>query len=539
MTFNLRHTVAALLLAAAATGAQAQSSSSANISDPQMAEAMMRAYDSLLDEDPRDPETLFRRASLFYRKNDYIRALDDLNTALKYYGPENADERMQAVRLRADVLMAMGKYDQALEDLNELLREAPSSFSLIYERGTALYELGRYAEAEADFNQMLRMNPRSQEALLALARCAVKRSNLGTANDLADRAVALTPGSSQIYLRRAGVRTLMGNKQGAVDDYIQAISIDQESTPRALAEMVNISRTDYPVVIAGLSDAISKAPKNGMYYFIRAMIAQGHANYQAAIADYDRIINQNLDSYPGLNAGLAECYYALGKYDTALLNADYAISATEDNAYYYMLKSRILTAKNDFEGALDAAEKALAKSPEMVGALVAKAIAQIPLGQTADASVSLSEAEMTSPETPRIAILRGWVLGDYRKQETNAERAYERVLDMDIDFDNVRSLRGFALLGLGWNPQADQWMERVLETSTDYDGEVNYYGACFYSQTGMIDKAFECMEESLKKGYADYHAWTRADEANLNCAPLRSNPRFKALLDKYAAVFQR
>ena len=173
----------------------------------------------------------------------------------------------------------------------------------------------------------------------------------------------------------------------------------------------------------------------------------------AAIADYDKIINENLDSYPGLNGALAECYYYLGRYDRALLNADYAISATDDNEFYYVVKSRIKRALDDNEGALDAAEKALEKSPEDLDALVAKALAQVELGQVADAAVALSEAAMVNPENPELQMLRGWVLGDYRKQKTNAERAYDMVLDMDYDFDNVMSLRGFALLALGRQEQ--------------------------------------------------------------------------------------
>ena len=505
--------------------------------DP-MSKALMDAYDQLLDEDPRDPETLLRRAGLYYRHNDYVRALDDLNTALKYFGPESEDSRYQALSLRSNVLMAMKKYDEALADIDQLLVSNPQSYALTYERGTALYELGRYNEAKGAFNTMLRLNPYSQEALLGLARVAIGQNNLGTANEYADRAVAMTPNDAKIYIRRASVRTQMGNKQGAVDDYISAISLDAEQTPKALSELVNISRTDYPVVISGLSNAISMAPKNGMFYFIRAMIAQGHCNYLAAIADYDKIINENLDSYPGLNAALAECYYALGRYDTALLNADYAISATEDNAFYYMLKSRILLAQGDDLGALTAADRAVEKKPEMTDALEAKALAQLAIGESAQASVSLSEAAMAAPEDPKIAILRGWILNDYRHQESNAQREYERVLDMDYDFDNVRSLRGFALLALDRKDQADAWMERVLETANDYDGEVNYYGACYYSHTGMIDRAFRCMETSLEKGYADYHNWTLANSANLNVAPLRDDPRFKRLLDKYESLFK-
>ncbi len=530
---NLRNLITSIALAFTLT--QTMTAQNAVSTDTQV---MLNAYNALLDEDPRDPEILFRRAGEYYKLNDYVRAFDDVNNAITFLPADDADTRLQALALRANILMMQHKYEQAVADLDVLIQNNPDSYALLYERGTALYELGKYKEARTDFNQMLRLNPRSQEATIGLARVAVKENNLGVANELADRAVAYSPQAGFIYLRRASVRSLMGNDQGAVDDYITAISLDDGSTSRALGELVALSRTNYPVVIAGLTSAISKAPKNGMYYFIRAMIAQGHCNYLAAIADYDKIINENLYSYPGLNAALAECYYYLGRYDIALLNIDYAIGATPDNAQYYVMKSRIKRALDDNEAALEAAEKALEKSPELIEALVAKALAQIPLGQSADASVALSEAAMVEPENPEIAIYRGWILRDYRKQDKNATRAYERVLDMDFDFDNVRSLRGFALLALDRKDDGIKWMERVLDTANDYDGAVNYYAACLYSQAGLLDRAFRCMEASLEKGYANYHNWTRADEADLNCAPLRSDPRFKTILDSYSRLFK-
>lgn len=526
-------TLGVVLALSAAFTARAQSS----YDDP-MSQALMKAFDELLEEDPRDPETLVRRAGLYYAHQDYIKALDDVNTAMKYYEPGDEESRYPAYQIRAKIYQRQKKYDDALADLNQVLKMSPQDFGTIFQRAKVLYELGRYQEANADYNLMLRLNPRSQDALLGLARVAVKQNNLGTANDLTDRAVALTPGRSEIYIGRAAVRELMGNQAGAVEDYITAISTDDVSTGSALRHLVALSRTDYPTVMAGLSSAISKAPRNGMFYFIRAMIAQGHCNYLAAIADYDKIINENLDSYPGLNGALAECYYYLGRYDRALLNADYAISATDDNEFYYVVKSRILRATGDSEGALTAAEKAIEKSPEDVDALIAQALAHVDLAQAADASVALSEAAMVNPENPELQILRGWVLGDYRKQAANAERAYEMVLDMDFDFDNVHSLRGFALLALDRKEQADKWMERVLETADDYDGAVNYYAACYYSQAGLPERALKCMEASLEKGYANYHNWTKANEANINCAPIRNEARFNALLEKYSHLFK-
>ena len=58
---NIRHIALAVVLAICATSTALGQS----YSDP-MADALLRAYDQLLDEDPRDPETLFRRASLYY-----------------------------------------------------------------------------------------------------------------------------------------------------------------------------------------------------------------------------------------------------------------------------------------------------------------------------------------------------------------------------------------------------------------------------------------------------------------------------------------
>lgn len=526
--------IAGSLLMAGYLGASAQAAPS----DP-MSEALMRAYTSMLDEDPHDYEALFRRANEYYRRDDYIKALADIDLALKYIPETETDMRAQAYSLRANIQMMSHRYEKALADLNSVLVLIPNDYVSIYQRATALYNLERYPEAKTDFKIMQQLNPRSQEALFGLARIAVKENNIGQANELVDHAVEMSPASSEVYMRRADVRSMMGNPQGAVEDYLMAISSDQANTPRALSNLVDLSRTNYPVVISGLSNAIRQAPRNGIFYYIRAMIAQGHCNYTAAITDYDKIINDGLESYPGINASLAECYYALGNYEAALVNIDYAVGATHDNADYYVLKSAIELAAGNKEGALQCAESALEKNPDLNPALIAKAKALIADRNYTEASVALSEAAMNEPENPSLFILRGWVLEKYRDNRKSAVNCYERVLDMDFDFDNVRSLRGFAMLLLDRREDAGRWMSKILDSVDDYDGLVNYYATCFYAWTGNKDKAFECMNRSLEKGYANYHNWTMADDANLNPAPLRDDPRFDALLKKYTLIFRQ
>ena len=248
---NFRQSLLSILFIAATTF----TGIGANPMDDPMTQTLMKTYSQLLDEDPHDADVLFRRANIYYKCGDYIRALDDINMGFKY--AENSEfDTQSALDLRANIYMMLHKDEQALADLNAVLANDPNNYIATYQRATALYNLGRYAEAKSDFRQLQLMNPRSQEALFGLARVAVKENNLGIAEEMCERAVALTPTNSNVYMRRAAVRTMMGNDQGAVQDYLVAISTDQESTPKALGELVVLSRTNYPVVISGISGAI-------------------------------------------------------------------------------------------------------------------------------------------------------------------------------------------------------------------------------------------------------------------------------------------
>lgn len=510
-----------------------------NSIDAPMTQAVMRVYDLILQETPTDYQTLMSRAQEYYNHDEYVRALSDVDAALRYTPESEKELRFQGLCLRANIKERGGHYDEALADLKAAQTIDPTNYVCIYQKANMEYEIGDYSAAKADYQVLQRMYPRSQEALFGLARVAVKENNIGLANDYADQAVELTPSQSDPYLRRASVRSLMGNTEGAVDDYILAVSMDDANTPRALKALVTLSNTDYPAVMSGLTRAIRQAPRSGMYYYIRAIIAQSHFNYSVAIADLDRIINERLDSYPGLNKSLAECFYALGKYDTALANADYAISASASNAPYYALKAQILVAMNQYDEAIASADRALEKDPNLNNALLWKSIAEIKLGRPAEASVLLAEAILNDSFDPWLFILRGWVNKSLMGQTKLGDQIYERTLDIELPEDEVRSLRGFALLAMDRRDEAVQWMENILTGVNDSDGLIHYYGACMYAQTGNNDRAIECMETALKKGFADYHAWMSADLANVNVAPLRSDARFAELMNRYASIFDR
>lgn len=523
---------AAIILAlCAAVGANAQEINP-------MSQAVMQVYDEMLKENPGDYETLLSRAQAYYSQDEYLKALDDVSKCLRYAPAGNKEIRFNAYRLRAAVNERLARYHDAFNDINSALAIVPGSMSCINSRAAIEYEIGKYSEAKADYTALLRAYPRNQEAMFGLARVAVKENNIGLANDYADRAVDFAPQSADSYIRRASVRTLMGNAEGAVDDYIVALTTDDAANSRALSSLVQLANSDYPAVINGLSRAIRQAPRVGMFYYIRGAIAEAHNNFTAAVSDYDKILNDKLYSYAGLNSSLAKCFFALGQYDTALANADYAISATAENAPYYALKARILSAMGEHHEAISSADKALAKAPGHVEALRAKAEAQTALGYASDASVLLAEALLTEPEDVSTLMQRAWLCEEKLGQHELAKNLWERVAEVQSDPGDVTSLRGFALLKLGREDEADSWMNSLLTNQPDNDGLINYYGACYFASKGSMDRAADCMERSLQSGYSNYRNWVDVT-GPVTVGELRNNPRFQKMMENYAPIFNR
>lgn len=507
------------------------------IIDNPVTKAVIAVYDRQLASNPNDYMTWFKRANEYYRHNEYVRALDDVNMALTHAPAGDTDLRFQAYMLRAGIYNQTGKPDMALTDLNSAISLDPESYAAIYQRANTEFMLGNYGAARTDYTRLQRFNPRSPEALLGLARCAVKDNNLSAANDYLREAVEVYPNNPEIYVRRATVRRLMGDHNGAVDDLIQAISLNSKD-PKAIEMLVEYGNTNYPATIAGLSNAINLAPENGLYRYLRASIAQAHFNYLSAMADFNYIIDNSLYNYHGLQASVARCLYGLGRYDEALDRVDRALAATTNVADYYVLRSQILRAMGRHDEAISAAARGLAVDSDYVPALVEMAVNYIDKKEYCQAAGLLGEASMVDANDPSIYLLRAWLHENFLNQPVAARGFNEQALAVEGYGDtNVKSLRGFALLNLDRPEEGDAWMSAVLSSQPDNDGLINYYGACYYALRGNEAKALECVEASLKAGYSDNHNWMKNNDGQVNAAALRDNLRFLNLMNEYNSIF--
>lgn len=525
--------IAFIIALLSATTATAQS----GIDNP-ITKAVLQVYEQQIRENPNDYITRLRRAYEYYQHDEYLRALADVNEAIKVTPLNESDVLLQEYMLRAGIYNQTRKKEQALADLNAAFDIDPNSMQVINERANTEFELGMYGDAKADYQRLRRINSRNSQALLGLARVAIVENNLGLANEYLEEAVNLDPNNAEIYVRRASVRKQMGDHNNAVDDLLLAISSDSKNN-KAIEALVDYGNTNYVATMNGLSNAIRQAPNVGMFRYLRAVIAQAHYHYGAAIEDFNYIIDNNLYKYHGLHASIAECQYALGHFEEALQSIDYALGMIRNNAQHFCLKAKILRALKRDDEAIDAAASSLAVDRNYADGLLEMGLCYMTKENYKEAASLFGEAMMTDAENPYYYMVRAWMLTDYMNQKAAAATLYGQVAEMDHFYlDNVRSLKGFALLYLDRVTQAEAWMNNILTTVEDNDGLINYYGACFYAMTGDNDRALVCAEKSLKAGYANYYNWMYNTDARINVAPLRDDLRFLNLLNRYEMIFK-
>lgn len=508
----------------------------ADLNNP-ITRAVLDVYSQQLKETPEDYHIWLNRANEYYRNNEYMRALNDVNNAIKFCPTKEIPDRIMALMLRANIYIQTDRPQEALADLDMVLSLDNQHYVALYQHANTNYTLGNYTLAKADYQRLLRLNPRSPEGLVGMARVAVKENNLGLANEYLDQALNNDQGNSELYVRRASVRRDMGNDQGAVDDLIMALAVDSRNN-RAILMLVDYGKVNYPAVMAGLTNAMTQAPAVSMYPYIRAVIAQHHYHYKAALGDYRMIIDKKLENYQGIWRSMAECRYALGQFDKALEDVDHALALDPNAGEAVLLRAAILRALGRLDEAKALAAQAVILLPGKVAPLNEMGLVYVSLKNYSEAAGLFAEATMlagATTEAPRSLLLRAWMLGTYLNQPVAAKGFYEKIADIATEYPDNKEMQIYAQFGrcyAGLQTEATAEIDRMAVENVD-SPYLQYLCACFYAQTGNFDAALKCTENSLKSGYANYYDWMYCDDARVNVAPLRDDLRFLNLLEQY------
>lgn len=297
-------------------------------------------YDEVLRQDPQDWTAWLGRGMAHGQVGNWDSAIQDLSRVLQ----QDPDHR-EALWHRGQALQQLGQTEAALQDLNRLLQQDPQHRMARLARGSLLLalavrgtdgptnraeqdrvsgteslELGYYAQAESDFDQVIQEEAQDGEqsrqlyleAHLKRAQVRRLRHNLEGAIADWDRVLELaSPGDPEVLITEALLyrglcRQERGDLAGALADFTALIQQQpQASQAFALRATVHLASGDQEAALADLNQALSLDQNWGVADAALAYRQRGDLHRQAncpelAIADYTQALALNPQEHSAL-----------------------------------------------------------------------------------------------------------------------------------------------------------------------------------------------------------------------------------------------
>ncbi len=208
---------------------------------------------------PTDERLYCARAILYFKLNQYSRAIEDLTKTIAL----NPGFRRGSVHeLRGKTYFELGEFNRAINDLTIAIETAPAEPYVHFIRGICRIKMRCYREAIADFLLLLPYSQYEDCALLALGDINAEVGEYEYAIEYYSRLVNEGSFCAWICLRRAMAYEKSGNFKAAMDDYARLVGY--------------------------YSGLIEDNPTRGWVYSARGHILEKMGRSHDAIMDYKR-----------------------------------------------------------------------------------------------------------------------------------------------------------------------------------------------------------------------------------------------------------
>jgi predicted O-linked N-acetylglucosamine transferase (SPINDLY family) len=270
------------------------------------------------------------------------------------------------------------------------------------DRAKALHEAGNLKEAERLYVATLRHDAANAEALHRLSILNAQLGRFEPALKFAERALALSPGSSELHFHRGELHCAGRQHERALESYRAAIAL----------------RPEYVAAINNLGDTL---------------LVLGRA--QEALAQFERVLGLSPSHVEALN-NRGNALQALGRCDDALRSFGEALAASPGNADILSNRaSTLLSLERNGEAEADC-RRALASRPGHGHALTNLAKAQFHRGMVEEAAATIAQAIAAKPDSAEAWVEQGVVLAALRRHQ-DAWNSYDRALKLAPDLVNA------------------------------------------------------------------------------------------------------
>ena len=245
-------------------------------------------------------------------------------------------------------------------------------------------------------------------------------------------------------------------------------------------------------------------------------------------------------AYARAYAGIADCdsflflhYSAPVEIKGIFETSAKALALESGLAEAHASQALALSLEERYEEAMAEFEKSIALDPNSFEGHYFYARACFAQGQLERAATLFEHAAKIKPDDYQSLCLLVHIyrsLGRDVEKESAARRGVERAeRELTLHPDNPRPayLGAAALVTLGQNDRAKEWLARTLAIDPD-DVLTQYNAACVYSLLGDVEPAFDLLERLLPHANHETKAWIKHDS---DFDLLRDHPRYQKVLE--------
>ena len=291
-------------------------------------------------------------------------------------------------------LLQLGKYDEAITQLEALRQLNPPPAGLSHELGVAYYRKGDYVNAGLNLQAAQKENPKDEEAVQLTGLSLYLAGKPGEAIPYLEKVQAWYPEANvdaSYILGVAYIQTKQYPEARAA--FAKMFGVGPDSAPAYLFCGRMLLRLDFgPVAREYGQKAIALDPKLPMAHFLLGELYLYESKIPEATAQFEQELALN-PGYAAVYYKLADAYLRTQKFDEAekLLQRSIWLDATSTGPF--ILMGKVLQKKGETELAVRALQRAISMDPNnaMPHQLLGQAYRQ--LGRPEDAERELKQAE--------------------------------------------------------------------------------------------------------------------------------------------------
>lgn len=153
-------------------------------------------------------------------KADYARALADYDAAIRINPHEPG-----AYLMRGNVYSQLGDNDRAIADYSAVIARDPKDYAGYYNRGHALFKKGDMVRAIPDLTDAIRLDPKSISAIGFRAIALSRQGDTAAALRDADELGRIFPNAAQTHRFRGDVFKALRRRDDAIKAYQKALTL--------------------------------------------------------------------------------------------------------------------------------------------------------------------------------------------------------------------------------------------------------------------------------------------------------------------------